>query len=150
MRLRDFLDPSAVRLDLAAGSKDAALDELATLLGLDERATANLARLLRRREALGSTAVGRGIAIPHCRSLLATRLRLGFAQSRAGIEWDAVDRRPVHSIFLIVAPHVEVTSQYLPVLGRIAQFAQLPDVPERLKGLPTAEALFQLLDEKGA
>ncbi len=150
MRLRDFLDPKAVRLHLLAGSKEAALDEMVGLIGPDERTGATLARLLKRREALGSTGVGRGIAIPHCRSLATSRLRLAFGTSAQGIPWDAVDQRPVHVIFLIVAPPVEVANQYLPLLGKIAQFAQMPDVPEKLKGLPSAEALFQLFDEKGA
>jgi mannitol/fructose-specific phosphotransferase system IIA component (Ntr-type) len=97
-------------------------------LRLEERSSLQLSRLLRRRELLGSTGVGRGIAIPHCRSLALGRLRLGFGVHRAGLEYDAMDRRPVHVVFLIVAPPTEVSNQYLPVLGKIAQFAQMPDV----------------------
>jgi mannitol/fructose-specific phosphotransferase system IIA component (Ntr-type) len=149
MHLADFLDPSAVSLSLAATSKDAVLDELVGLLRLDERSAYQLGRLLRRREVLGSTGFGRGIAIPHCRSLALTRLRLGFGLHRAGLEYDAVDRRPVHVFFLIVAPPTEVSNQYLPVLGKIAQFAQMPEVPERLKNLGTVEDLFALLDDRG-
>lgn len=149
MQLRDFLDPSAVSLDLRAGTKDSVLDELVGLLRLEERATGALSRLLRRREALGSTGVGRGIAIPHCRSLVVSRLRLAFGIHRQGLEYDAVDRRPVHILFLIVAPPVEVANQYLQVLGGIAQFAQMPDVAERLKGLSSSDQLLALLDEKG-
>lgn len=149
MRLRDFLDPSAVNLDLQSTTKDQVLDEMVAALRLEERSSLQLSRLLRRRELLGSTGVGRGIAIPHCRSLALGRLRLGFGVHRAGLEYDAMDRRPVHVVFLIVAPPTEVSNQYLPVLGKIAQFAQMPDVPERLRGLTSADQLFQLLDEKG-
>ncbi|HEV8356636.1 MAG TPA: PTS sugar transporter subunit IIA [Gemmatimonadales bacterium] len=149
MRLADFLDPSAVKLDLAATGKDAVLDELVGLLRLEERARQQLATLLRRREALGSTGFGRGIAIPHCRSLALSRLRLAFGRHRNGIEYDAVDRRPVHVFFLIVAPPTEVSNQYLPVLGKIAQFAQMPEVPERLKNLGSVAELFELLDHRG-
>lgn len=150
MRLRDFLDPSAVNLSLAAPTKDAVLNEMVRLLHLDESASQQLGRLIRRREVLGSTGVGRGLAIPHCRSLAISRLRLGFGVHPAGVEYDAVDHRPVHVLFLIVAPPTEVSNQYLPVLGKIAQFAQMPDVPEKLKGLPSVEALYELLDERGA
>ncbi|HEX7025303.1 MAG TPA: PTS sugar transporter subunit IIA [Gemmatimonadales bacterium] len=149
MRLRDFLDPSAVNLDLQSTTKDQVLDEMVAALHLEERSSLQLSRLLRRRELLGSTGVGRGIAIPHCRSLALGRLRLGFGVHRAGLEYDAMDRRPVHVLFLIVAPPTEVSNQYLPVLGKIAQFAQMPDVPERLRNLTSADQLFQLLDEKG-
>ena|ERR1043166_5737072 len=149
MRLADFLDPSAVKLDLAATSKDAVLDELVGLLRLEERSRQQLVTLLRRREVLGSTGFGRGIAIPHCRALALVRLRLAFGRHRTGLEYDAVDRRPVHVFFLIVAPPTEVSNQYLPVLGKIAQFAQMPEVPERLRNLQTTEELFGLLDERG-
>ena len=109
------------------------LDELVALLRLDERSTLQLCRLLKRRELLGSTGVGRGIAIPHCRSLALNRLRLAFGLHRAGLEYDAVDHRPAHIFFMIVAPPTEVSNQYLPVLGKIAQLAQIPDVPDRLR-----------------
>ena len=150
MRLRDFLDPAAVNLSLAASNKDGVLDELVRLLQMDDAASQQLARLLKRREGLGSTGVGRGLAIPHCRSLAVSRLRLSFGLHTAGVEYDAVDRRPVHVFFLIVAPPNEVSNQYLPVLGRIAQFAQMSDVPDRLKGLASVDALYELLDERGA
>ena len=149
MRLSEFLDPRAVSLSLQAPSKDLVLDELVQLLQLDPRATLQLSRLLKRREAQESTGVGRGFAIPHCRSLALNRLRLGFGLHRAGIEYDAIDKRPAHVFFLIVAPPTEVSNQYLPVLAKIAQFAQIPDVPDRLRGLTTADELFRLLEEKG-
>lgn len=149
IRLRDFLEPSAVSLSLSAPSKEAALDELVGLLHLDERSAQQLTLLLKRRELLGSTGVGKGIAIPHCRSLSLDRLRLGFGVHPAGLEYDSVDGRPVHAFFLIVAPPNEISNQYLPVLGKIAQFAQAPEIPEQLKQLPSVEALFELFDQKG-
>ncbi|HJR35510.1 MAG TPA: PTS sugar transporter subunit IIA [Gemmatimonadales bacterium] len=149
MRLRDFLDPSSISLDLRAPTKDLVLDEMVALLGLDERSTLQVSRLLKRREALESTGVGRGLALPHCRSLALNRLRLGFGLHRAGLDYAAVDQRPVHVLFLIVAPPTEVSNQYLPVLGKIAQFAQMPDVPERLRALTDPEQLLRLFEEKG-
>ncbi len=149
MRLRDFISDDAVRLDLAGATKDDVLEEMAQLLHADERVGATLLRILRRREHLGSTGVGRGIAIPHCRTLAASRLRVAFARHPAGVEWDAIDRRPVHFLFLIVAPPLEVSNQYLPVLGRIAQFAKEPDIPEKLGALRAPADFFALLDARG-
>jgi PTS system nitrogen regulatory IIA component len=60
-----------------------------------------------------------------------------------------MDDRPVHNFFLIVAPPLEISNQYLPVLGKIAQFGNWPDVPERLAGVRSAEEFFRLLEEKG-
>ncbi len=149
MRLRDFFSPEAIALSLRGGSKDEILAEMVALLGTDERSAGTLLRILQRRENLGSTGVGRGIAIPHGRSLVVSRLRLAFGHKPDGIEFQAIDSRPVFSVFLIVAPPLEISNQYLPVLGRIAQFAKEPDVPDRLAALNSPEAFFRLLEEKG-
>ena len=150
MRLKDFFTPDAVKLALEGRTKDEVLAELVQLLPLDNRASETLLRVLHRRESLGSTGIGRGIAIPHSRSLVVNRLRLAFGRSREGIDYEAIDDRPVHYFFLIVAPPLEISNQYLPVLGRIAQFSNKPDVPGRLAKLGSAEEFFQLLEEKGA
>ncbi len=149
MRLRDFFNPEAIALSLRAASKDEILAEMVALLKTDERSAGTLLRILQRRENLGSTGVGRGIAIPHGRSLVVSRLRLAFGRKPEGIEFQAIDGKPVFSFFLIVAPPLEISNQYLPVLGRIAQFAQQPDVPERLGRIGSADEFFRLLEEKG-
>ena len=150
MHLRDFFTPSAVNLELQATDKDSVLGELVRLMDPDSRARDTLVRVLLRRESLGSTGMGRGIAIPHCRSLVANRLRVAYGRSRQGVEFQAIDGKPVHHLFLIVAPPLEISNQYLPVLGRVAQFAKEPDVPERLAALTRPEEFFRLLEEKGA
>jgi nitrogen PTS system EIIA component len=149
MHLAEFFAPGAVSLGLRASTKDDVLEELVGLLRVDEQSHATLLRTLRRREALGSTGVGRGIAIPHCRSLVVERLRLAFGRHPAGVPYQAIDDRPAHNFFLIVAPPLEVSNQYLPVLGRIAQFAKEPAIDERLAALDGPEAFFDLLREKG-
>jgi PTS system nitrogen regulatory IIA component len=149
MLLRDFFTPGAIDFDLQAADKDSILAELVRLLGVDSRASDALVRVLQRREALGSTGMGRGIAIPHGRSLVANRLRLAYGHSKPGVEYQAMDGRPVHHLFLIVAPPLEISNQYLPVLGRIAQFAKEPDVPDRLASLTGPEEFFRLLEDKG-
>jgi mannitol/fructose-specific phosphotransferase system IIA component (Ntr-type) len=149
MQLADFFNPESVSLELHASSKEEILAELVGLLRLDERSSEALLRMLQRRETLGSTGVGRGIAIPHCRSLVVNHLRLAYGHKREAVEFQAIDNRPVSDFFLIVAPPTEVSNQYLPVLGRIAQFAKESDVPERLAGLSSPQAFFELLREKG-
>ena len=149
MHLNDFYSRDAISVDLQGASKDEVLAELVGLLRLDERGTDTLLRMLQRRETLGSTGVGRGIAIPHCRSLVVTSLRLAYGHHRRGVEYQAIDNRPVFDFFLIVAPPLEVSNQYLPVLGKIAQFAKDADIPERLAALRTPDDFFRLLGEKG-
>ncbi|RMH16114.1 MAG: PTS sugar transporter subunit IIA, partial [Gemmatimonadetes bacterium] len=75
MRLHDLYTADAVNLDLRGETKDDILREMVALLGMDEKAEGILYKTLKRRENLGSTGIGQGIAIPHCRSLVVNRLR---------------------------------------------------------------------------
>ncbi|MBT3324770.1 MAG: PTS sugar transporter subunit IIA [Gemmatimonadales bacterium] len=148
MRLKELFTVDAVKLDLEAGSKDELLRELVALVGLDEKSEGILFKTLKRRENLGSTGIGKGIAIPHCRSLVVSRLRLAYGRKPAGMDFNAIDSAPVHNFFLIAAPPLEVSNQYLPVLGKIAQFAKDADVLAMLKELEKPEDFLALLDEK--
>ena len=149
MPLREFFADDAVALSIRGSGKDEILAELVALLHVDDRSADALLKLLRRRESLGSTGVGRGIAIPHCRTPVVSRLHLAFGRHTAGVDYRAIDDKPVHHFFLIVAPPIEVSNQYLPVLGKIAQFAKEPDVPDRLAKVTTTGEFFALLSEKG-
>jgi mannitol/fructose-specific phosphotransferase system IIA component (Ntr-type) len=148
MELREFFSVDAVQLELQGTTKDEIIVELIGLLGLDEKNQQMLFKMLKRRENLGSTGIGRGIAIPHTRSVVVQKLRVAFGRKRAGVEFKAIDDKPVHFFFLIVAPPLEVSNQYLPVLGKIAQFSKEPDVPERLMALTEPAQFMQILEEK--
>ena len=149
MELREFFSEDAIKLGIEGTSKDDVLKELIGLLGLDEKNEAMLFKMLKRRENLGSTGIGRGIAIPHCRSLVVNKLRVAFGRKKSGLDFKAIDDKPVNFLFLIVAPPLEVSNQYLPVLGKIAQFSKEPDVPERLLQITEPSQFMDLLREKG-
>ena len=149
MELREFFSEDAVKLELEATSKDDILKEMIGLLKLDEKSEGMLFKMLKRRENLGSTGIGRSIAIPHCRSLVVNKLRVAFGRKSGGVDFKAIDEKPVRFFFLIVAPPLEVSNQYLPVLGKIAQFSKEPDVPERLLSLQQPAEFMKLLEEKG-
>lgn len=148
MHLREFFDRKAIDLDLTGTTRDEILRELVALLDLDSD-SAELVRMLKRRENLGSTGIGRGIAIPHCRSNLVERLRVAYGRRQAGIDFNAIDNQPVHDFFLIVAPPIEISNEYLPVLGRLAQFARVPEIPSRLHAVRSRDEFLDLLDEFG-
>lgn len=149
MELREFFSEDVVKLDLGGESKDEILKELIRLLGLDEKSEGILYKMLKRRENLGSTGIGKGIAIPHCRSLVVNRLRVAFGRKPEGVDFKAIDEQPVYNIFLIVAPPLEVSNQYLPVLGKIAQFSKDSDVVSRLEQIEKPDEFLALLEQKG-
>ena len=80
MKLIELFSADVVNLNLTSESKDDTIDQLVSLLQLDEKSEGVLHKTLKRRENLGSTGIGRGIAIPHCRSLVVSRLRLAFGR----------------------------------------------------------------------
>jgi PTS system nitrogen regulatory IIA component len=149
MELREFFAEDAVQLELTGTTKDDILKELIGLLRLPEKDEATLFKMLKRRENLGSTGMGRGIAIPHCRSMVVNKLRVAFGRKKAGVDFKALDDKPVQFFFLIVAPPLEVSNQYLPVLGKIAQFSKEGDVPEKLMSITDPRQFMELLATKG-
>jgi mannitol/fructose-specific phosphotransferase system IIA component (Ntr-type) len=148
MLLKELFTSDVVKLDLESQGKDDLLKELVSLLVLDEKSAAILFKSLKRRENLGSTGIGKGIAIPHCRTLVVDRLRLAYGRKSGGVDFDAIDGEPVHNFFLIIAPPLEVSNQYLPVLGKIAQFARDAAVPGHLREITEPEEFLALLAEK--
>lgn len=124
VRLSTFLALESVKLNLAAGSKDEALEELISLLPIKQPAQRSALELLRQREAVGSTGIGMGVAIPHCRSATFGRLMVAFARSDKGLMFQSVDRRKVRLLFLIVSPPVEITGLYHPVLAAIVNLTK--------------------------
>ena len=148
MSLHDFFTPESIDLGLHAADLAAALAASVGLLRLEARAEETLLRVLNRREQLGSTGMGRGIAIPHCRSLVVPRLRMAYARLAEPLPWDAIDGKPVRHIFLIVAPPLEVSNQYLPTLGQLAGFAKEPGNLEKLELVQTAGEFLELFGPK--
>jgi PTS system nitrogen regulatory IIA component len=149
MLLREYFADDAIGLDLKAQTKDDLLQEMVGLLRLDPKAEALLLKKLKERESVGSTGIGRGVAIPHCRATAVTRLRVAFGRSVAGVDYKSMDDKPAKLFFLIVAPPLEVSNQYLPVLGKIAQFVKDEDVPARLMQITSPKEFLELVEEKG-
>ena len=150
MELREFFTEDVIDLGLKGESKDAILKELISQLELTEKSEGILFKMLKRRENLGSTGIGKGIAIPHCRSLVVNRLRVAFGRKLPPIDFKAIDDKPVSYFFLIVAPPLEVSNQYLPVLGKIAQLCREADVPNTLGKIEKPVQFLELLDKQQA
>lgn len=143
----ETFDPALFLPSLTAPDKDSVLQALVDHVqqqGL-VRDAEPLLEMLRSRESLGSTGIGHGIAVPHGRSLAVPRLVAGFARHPAGVAWDAVDGKPVHLIFLILAPPLEQPTRYLPFLGRIVEAVSDSERRKRLSRAATYEEFRRAL-----
>lgn len=147
MHLSDYLDVSAISLELKAGSKDDVVVELIDLLSIDP-ASKNIAlELVRSRESLGSTGIGKGIAIPHLRSTIFPQITLAYGRSTNGVEYDAVDRKKVNHFFLVASPPIDPSNLYHPILAKIVQLVKLAKNRKRLMSIESKADLLNMIDE---
>lgn len=147
MKLVDFLSEETINLSLKGKTKDGILKELVDILNLEERPRQILFDLLKKREKLGSTGIGKGVAIPHCRSLVINRLMMAFGRKPKGVEFDSIDGKPAHYFFLIIAPPLEISNLYLPVLGKVAQFCKDNKNIKKLEKIDSPADFIALLED---
>jgi len=145
MPLTEFLVPDAVLPHLKAASKKQALREIAeyaaTIMGLDAR---DIYEALLQRERLGSTGIGRGIAIPHGKFPNAQKLQGLFARLEKPIDFEALDHEPVDLVFLLVAPE-NAGADHLKALAKVARVMRDPLTIQSLRQARDRSALFALL-----
>jgi len=122
--LDKLLSVDKIILDMKAGNKDEALKELLGKAQLPEDKEAVVLDALKKRESIGSTGIGKGIAIPHTRSIVLDKVYLVVGRSKKGVSFDALDDKPVHLFFLLCAPPQDIGTTYLVMLGKIAQIAR--------------------------
>ena len=144
--LAQLLVPGAVAVPLKASSKDAALEELCNLLAFTGMVPDAAAALwaVSAREQIASTGCGLGVALPHARLQGLDKAVLAVGLSKPGIDFGAVDGRPVHIFFLIVGPHNNPEA-YLRLLSQIAQLLKEQEFRNALLSCETAHAVIGLL-----
>jgi PTS system nitrogen regulatory IIA component len=150
MDLADLIAPEAVFPGLKAKTKKQALQELAEraakLTGLDAR---DILDTLLQRERLGSTGVGRGIAIPHGRIPALHNIVTLFARLDEAIDFEALDAEPVDLIFLLLAPE-HAGADHLKALARISRLLREPSSIEKLRASKGRAAIYSVLTESAA
>lgn len=125
--------------NIQSKTKDALLDEMVEPL-LSHELIKNkrvILETLKKRETLGSTGIGHGVAIPHCRTLSVSDVQLVVGLSSEGVEYDALDKKPVHLFFLIVAPPQEKSNLYLPILGKLVELLRDENLRKQLQSVKT-------------
>jgi nitrogen PTS system EIIA component len=112
--------------DLKAGSKAAVMEALVQPLvdGGLVKGKSLVLETLSKRETLGSTGIGKGVAVPHCRTMAVSDVFIVVGISKDGVDFAASDKKPVNLFFLIVAPPVEGNALYLPLLGKIVEMVR--------------------------
>src|SRR4051794_1528530 len=145
--LEVHLRPTLFISELKSKKKSSVLEEMVAHLAEQQiaRQADALLEVLRQREALGSTGVGKGIAIPHARSTMVAERAVLLARSTRGIDFEAVDGNPVHLFFLIVAPPLDTDPIYLQMLAQIVRAVRLAPARRRILEAPDFAAIRTLV-----
>ena len=142
-----YLRPTLFIPELKNRKKSAVLEEMVAHLAQNQiaRHADAVLEVLRQREALGSTGIGKGIAIPHARSTMVAERAVLLARSSKGVEFDASDENPVHLIFLIVAPPTDRDPIYLQMLAQIVKAVRLAPTRRKILEAPDFPAIRTLI-----
>ena len=145
--LLDIFDEELFLIGQKARSKDAAITTLVEHLFAQKRINSQQAVLntLLEREKLGSTGIGKGVAIPHSRSMMVDRLTVLFARFDKGIKFDSIDKEPVFFVFLILAPPQDVGNQYLPFIGKLVEVVKEKSNRDLLQEVGTFADFLEIL-----
>lgn len=147
MELGDLIVPEAVVPALKAKSKKQVLQELADkAAGLTKLDARDIFETMLQRERLGSTGVGRGIAIPHGRMAGLKSIVCLFARLEQPVPFEALDDEPVDLIFVLLAPE-QAGADHLKALARISRLLREPQTIERLRAAQDRAALYAVLTQ---
>lgn len=147
MDLGDLVTARGIIPSLKATTKKQSLQELAghaaELTGLPQR---EIFDTLQQRERLGSTGLGRGIAIPHVKFRSLSDIVCVFARLDDPIDFESLDDEPVDLIFLLLAPE-HASGDHLKALARISRLLREPDVSAQLRASKDRDAIMQVLTQ---
>ena len=150
MNLGDILTSAQIVPELAAKDRWEAIDELVDLLVRAGKVQAKdrdpIIAAVRKREQSMSTGIGFGIGIPHASTDLVPELTAAFGRSRAGVEFDALDRQPVHLVTLLLVPLGQF-QKHLNTLGGIAKVQRKGDFLSALEQAPDADSILSVIRE---
>jgi nitrogen PTS system EIIA component len=151
MKVIDFLKPDRIVANISARTKPGVLAELAQHMaahqpGVDAE---SLRKVLEERELLASTAIGDGIAIPHGKLDAVGQLVGALGRSIDGIDFESIDGKPTHLIFMLVAP-ASSTGVHLKALARLSRLFRDAEFRKRLLAAPTDADMYKVIADEDA
>ncbi|MEO0124334.1 MAG: PTS sugar transporter subunit IIA [candidate division WOR-3 bacterium] len=146
MNLASLLSRDRINLEMKSTKKEEVLKDLVYMIKSKTDAELIYSTLLKREE-LGSTGIGKGIAIPHCRSLAVSKLEIAIGRTIKPINFNAIDKKPVSLFFLIIAPPQDPGNQYLITLGKIVQISRELTKNNLINKPQTPDEFISLINE---
>jgi len=147
MKLIDYIKPEFMQLNLESRDKKGVIEELCQPLaeysGVNRD---NLVKILLERERLGSTGIGSSIAIPHGKVKGLEHLMIGFGLSSKGVNFEAIDSKPVYLFFVIITPE-DSTGDHLKVLAKISKILRDKEVRSSIIKSAEKEEILKIISD---
>ncbi len=151
MKVTDFLSKKAISAELKSTKKEDVIKEMVDLLisagEIEKKHRAKLTELLMAREALGSTAIGQGVAIPHAKIDCVKHLVAAFGLSKKGVNFDSLDGEPAYIFFLLVAPQ-DSAGPHLKALARISRLLKDKYFRDSLKQSKDTASILKIINQE--
>ncbi len=146
-QITEFITVEAIDLDMKATNKTEAILELTKLLEKTGKLDSfdKTLEALKDREKLGSTGIGKGVAIPHAKTEFAKDLVIAFGVSKQGVNFNAVDDEKVNIFFAFASP-LKNSQTYLKILARISRLIRNDDFREKLLSAKNPQEIIELID----
>ena len=143
MQVTELLTPSSALCGLEGGSKKRILEKIAQLISdqHDDMDATCVFNGLHGREKLGSTGIGDGIAIPHCRLSTCTNAIGYLIKLNAPVDFDAIDKQPVDLLFVLMVPE-DATSEHLQTLASVAELLSQESARDALRSCADSDTLY--------
>lgn len=151
MRLESLTRPELIFPDLHGEDRSAVLHSMSEQIARQGvvKDPEDLFRRLTQRETLGSTGIGGGVAIPHCKVVGLDHVTLAVGLCNPPVDFSAVDREPVSVIFLVLSP-VDSPAEHLQSLAAISRWVKLGDHIQRIRHLKKSSEIYSLLTDGGS
>lgn len=151
VKITDYMSEELILLNLKAKNKDEALKELSALIGKSEKIEKKdvIYKALLERENLGSTGIGKGVAIPHAKTDAAESLTIAFGISKEGVDFKSLDQEKVKIFFVFASPFKD-SQIYLKVLARISRLIRDENFREKLLNCENAKEVLECIEKEEA
>ena len=147
MKLSKFCDETLVNFALKATDKDGVIEELVELVSNSNmvKDSAQLLTDIKERENLVTTGVGYGVAFPHAKTRSVKGIVIAFGRSETGVDFDAMDHKPVNLFFLIAAPE-DAIGAHLNVMARLSYLMKPEENRKKLQEAASPGDVLALMD----
>lgn len=151
MTISELLSKGTITIDLKSTVKPEVLSELVDLLISTNSVKKNdkdeILKRLEEREILGSTGIGKGVAIPHAKCPKIKKMISAFGVSKKGVDFKSLDGESTHIFFLLIAPG-EAPGPHLKALAKVSRLLDDKFIRERLRAAKTAQEILDIVKEE--